>query len=113
MRTVLALFALLGCAAASSDRPAGPDRFPARDAGSFEVQGPDRADCGDRIETVRAERGLPRLEREPADPDEPLLIAAVHKQIDGCSVLVMRYDTSDVRPMPRIDGQEARLRPAR
>ena len=40
-----------------------------------------------------------------------LLIAAVDRTIDGCSVLVMRDDTSDVRPVP--GPKEHRLMPAR
>lgn len=59
--------------------------------------------CRDRIHTVRAERGLPALERAPAAPDESLFIAAVDHRIDGCSVMVMRNDTSDVRPLPAPD----------
>jgi hypothetical protein len=70
--------------------------------------------CRDRIEQVRDERGLPRLEREAATPDEELLIKAVDKRIDGCSVMVMHGNTADVRQLPaapegplfrRISGQ--------
>jgi hypothetical protein len=60
----------------------------------------DKAACRDRIQEVRDERGLPKLDREAAKPDDGLLIAAVDKRIDGCSVLVMRNDTSDIRPLP-------------
>jgi hypothetical protein len=58
------------------------------------------ADCGDRIQQVRDASGQPKLDREPAKPDEPLLIAAVDHRIDGCPVMVMRNDVSDVRPLP-------------
>lgn len=74
---------------------------------------PDQAVCRDRISQVREERGLPKLERRAATPDQPYLIAAVDKRIDGCSVMVMRNDTSDVRPLPRATGARAELLPAR
>ena len=61
-----------------------------------------RIPCRDTIHTVREERGLPRLQRDTASPDEPLLIAAVDHRINGCSVMVMRNDTSDVRPLPAL-----------
>lgn len=71
-----------------------------------------KAVCRETIQEVREERGLPWVDRGTApDPDQPLLIAAVDRTIDGCSVLVMRDDTSDVRPVP--GPQEHRLMPAR
>ena len=71
-----------------------------------------KAVCRDTIQQIRAERGLPWVDRgTAADPSEPLLIAAVHKTIDGCSVMVMRDDTSDVRPVP--GPQAHRLMPAK
>ena len=66
--------------------------------------------CRDRIHTVREERGLPALDREAADADEPLLIAAVDHRIDGCSVMVMKYDSRDVRPIPKPDESAPLLR---
>lgn len=56
--------------------------------------------CRDRIEQVREASGKPELDREPAKPSEPLLLAAVDQRINGCSVMVMRNDTSDIRPLP-------------
>ena len=44
------------------------------------------------------------LQRDTAKPDEPLLIAAVDKRIDGCSVMVMRNNLADVRPLPSPDA---------
>lgn len=75
----------------------------------------DRASCRDRIHQVRDERGLPRLERDTASPGEPLLIAAVDHRIDGCSVMVVYSDTSDVRPVPTMPEGPPRLQriPAR
>lgn len=60
--------------------------------------------CRDRIHEVREDLGLPGIERETASPDEPLFIAAVDKRIDGCSVMVMRDNTADVRPLPSPDN---------
>lgn len=62
--------------------------------------------CRDRIERVRHERRLPKLVRERAS-NEPLLIAAVDKRIDGCSVLVMRNNLNDIRPLPQSDDAPA------
>jgi len=66
--------------------------------------------CRDRIQEVRRELGQPALERDATSP-APALIAAVDKRIDGCSVMVMRNDTSDIRPLPA--PSEHRLMPAR
>jgi hypothetical protein len=66
--------------------------------------------CRDRIQEVRRELGKPALDRDAA-PQDPLFIAAVDKRIDGCSVMVMRNDTSDIRPLPA--PQEHRLMPAK
>jgi len=60
--------------------------------------------CTDRVRLVREARGLPQLERGPARPGEPLIIKAVDHRIDGCSVMVMHYDTRDVRPLPTEEG---------
>lgn len=67
---------------------------------------PEAADCGDKIVEARAERGLPRLDRKPANADEPYLIAAVDKRIDGCSVMVMRDNLVDIRLLPQAGEAE-------
>ena len=64
--------------------------------------------CRDRIQAVRGERGLPRLERDPGVED-PLMILAVHRTIDGCAVLVTAND--GIRPLP--EPREPRMMPAR
>lgn len=69
--------------------------------------------CRDTIAQVREESGQPALRRDTAEPDEPLLIAAVDHRIDGCGVLVMRQDTSDVRPVPEPSEGPVELIPAR
>ena len=72
----------------------------------------DQPVCRDRIEQVREERGLPRLDRQTATPDQPYFIAAVDHRIDGCSVMVMRQNTRDIRPIPKPDERAPLLRPA-
>ncbi|NVD43781.1 hypothetical protein [Qipengyuania atrilutea] len=69
--------------------------------------------CERTIEQVRAERNLPLLRREPASPDKPYLLSAVDKTIDGCPVLVMHSDKSDVRPVPETANEPIGLIPAR
>jgi hypothetical protein len=72
------------------------DRAAATDPSATQV-------CRDRIEAVRDGRGLPKLNRDNAAPAQPLLVAAVDKRIGGCSVLVMRNNTSDIRPLPQFE----------
>jgi hypothetical protein len=59
------------------------------------------ADCRDRIHTVREERGLPPVERETADANNPLLIKALDQRIGGCSVMVMHNNVNDIRHLPQ------------
>lgn len=100
MRVLLPLIALVLTTAASAQQTV-PVQAP-----------PDAATqvCRDRIQQVRREFGQLALDRD-ASPQEPLLIAAVDKRIGGCSVMVMRNDTSDIRPLPA--PQEHRKMPAR
>lgn len=56
--------------------------------------------CDDRITQVRAANRLPKLDRGTASSDDAYFIAAVDHSIDGCAVMVMREDTSDIRPLP-------------
>lgn len=61
--------------------------------------------CSDTISKARAEAGLPMTQREPASPDKPYLVYAVDRREDGCSVMVMKGDTDDIRQLPKpIDG---------
>ena len=94
---VLAL-GLLSAAPADDLAGLAPDRVQAPSEDSEAV-------CRDRIHQVREANGQPDLRREAAKPGEPLLIAAVDQRIGGCSVMVMRNDTADVRPLPAPDGQ--------
>ncbi len=81
---------------------------PAVDPAPLRIEPPrylhDERVCRDRIQQIRDERGLPKLDRDNATSDEPLLIAAVDQRIGGCSVMVMRNDTSDIRPVPTEEG---------
>ena len=105
MRFILSILAPLAIAATAPVHP--PAEVTTPEGAGF------RENCRDRIELVREERGLPKLERDSASPDEALLIAAVDKRVDGCSVMVMRHDTSDIRPLPEFKEGPAQLRPAR
>lgn len=80
---------------------------------SSEPSSAEQASCRDRIQQVREGRGLPELDRRSASPDRPFLMAAVDKRIDGCSVIVMRHDTRDVRPLPLAADAAPELLPAR
>jgi hypothetical protein len=66
--------------------------------------------CRSQIETVREERGLPKLHAKEASSD-PLLIYAVDRTVDGCEVLVVADKRDDIRPLPEF-SDKARLRPA-
>src|SRR5690606_15089807 len=100
MRIVLPLVALvLATAGAAAPQP---EIVPSMR--EIQAPGDGTAVCRDRVEEIRDERGLPKLDRDPADPGEDLLIAAVDMRIGGCSVMVMRNDTSDIRPLPAPDG---------
>ncbi|MGX7895230.1 hypothetical protein [Tsuneonella sp. HG222] len=113
MRNILAMAALLSCIGATApDRVENAPPANARSAGN-EANGPSEHVCSDKIQSVRAERGLPSVRRESASDDEPLFIKAVDHRIDGCSAMIMAWDTSDVRPLPQVEVGEPRLRPAR
>lgn len=99
MRAILPLVALLLTAPAAAEPRTPP---PGDVASSPGVAAGERV-CTDRIHAVRAERGLPLLDRRSASVNEPLMIAAVDQRIDGCSDLVMHYDTRDVRPLPTAE----------
>ena len=62
-------------------------------------------ECEQTITQVRDANGQPSLRREGAAPDDAEMIAAVDHRIDGCSVMVMHNDTSDVRPVPEPDDR--------
>lgn len=119
MRVVLSLSVLLLSAGASGAPPhptAAPDQpsikgLPNAIDRSSASKRDTTAVCRGRINEARQAGGLPKLQREPADNDKPLLIYAVDRMIDGCEVLVMRNDLSDIRPLPTPAGP-ARLRPA-
>jgi len=108
MRVALPLIAIVFASGASAEEPKRilPDPNVIGDATA------DSTVCHDRIHQVRDNRGLPELQRKQASPEEPLLIAAVDHQINGCSVLVMRNDTSDIRPIPALP-KDPQLIPAR
>ena len=69
--------------------------------------------CGDAVSDVREDRGLPRLDRRTASPEEPLFYAAVDHRVDGCTVLVMKDPEDGIRPVPETDPSKAEFIPAR
>ena len=73
---------------------------------------PREAPCGDRIQLVREANGYPRIENLPASPDRPYMIAAVDKRVDGCAVMQMHGDASDIRPLPLAPEHDAMLHKA-
>lgn len=108
MRVAFSLIALVLTAGASAPEGVPPESVP----GASNAPAEQEAACRDRIELVRQERGLPKLRRDTATPDEPLLILAVDRDIDGCDVLVMANDPRDVRPLPQFDPEDWRVQPA-
>lgn len=106
MRVILPLAAVLLSTAAANAREA----LPLENSTPFAVQQEAGRVCRDSIHQVRRELGKPALQRDSSSTDG-LLIAAVDKRIGGCSVLVMRDDTSDFRPLP--EPGEHRLMPAK
>lgn len=109
MRTAIALIALALTTGATAPKEVPLAPVP----GAMLALANTKADsCIGRIELVRQERGQPALQRDAEKQDEGLLIAAVDHRIDGCSVMVMRNDTSDIRPVPTIN-EPAQVRPLR
>jgi hypothetical protein len=126
MRTILSLSALVLSVEASA---APPELAPALDAPlASKIDSPslltpnvlripsankeqEAANCHGRIVTARAELGLPKLADDGAKSGEPLFIAAVAKSIDGCQVLVMRNNTSDIRPLPQFQDGPGKMIP--
>lgn len=100
MRIAVSLMALVLASGATAPQAVPPEPVP----GALAAQADPKVVCRDRIHEVRQERGLPMLQRDTAKLDEPLLIAAVDKRIDGCSVMVMRNNLADVRPLPAPDA---------
>jgi hypothetical protein len=106
MRVALSLIAVTLATGAAAEPSGAPQPVPPEPVpGAMSVRTDQKAVCNDRIELVRQERGLPKLQRDTASPDEPLLIAAVDRRVDGCSVMVMYNDTSDIRPLPEPQGE--------
>lgn len=112
MRVALPLTALLLTTGASAPQPVPVPPPQALVPWTAPVIGTEGSSpvCRDRIHEVRRELGQPELEQDASSGD-PLLIAAVDKRVGGCSVLVMRDDTSDIRPLPK--PREHRLMPAK
>lgn len=89
--------------------PVMPSEEP--DAQIVQLAEDEAAHCGEVIQQVRTANALTTLQRGPATPEDGYLIAAVDKRVDGCSVMQMHGDVSDLRPLPE-PAEETLLRPA-
>ena len=70
-------------------------------------------ECRDRISQARDATGQsPLLDREPASPEKPYAIYAVHREQDGCSVMVMMGSQGDIQPLPSANPNGPQLLPA-
>jgi hypothetical protein len=109
----IAALALLGAA----ETPLPPAASTAQtDAASptVKAQAPSEQQCRDRITHAREAAGKPPLlEREPASPEKPYRIYAVDRRVDGCAVMVMHGDVSDIRPLPARPEGPILLMPAK
>lgn len=112
MRTMMLLPISLVSVSATAKSPAPLPRPPLVSPQRGEMTDPSASPiCRDRIDVVRESRGLLKLGPDAAAPTKPLFIAAVDKRIDGCSVLVMRNNASDVRPLPQFQDGPAKQTP--
>ena len=106
-----------GAALVAQTNETAPDRFdmpsyqdPARSW--RDIEDPiKRARCEEQIRKARSDAGQPEIEREPADPEKPLMLAAVHQTIEDCPVLVMKQDTSDIRAVPERPKGPLKIEP--
>jgi hypothetical protein len=60
----------------------------------------ERPDCRNRVTHARGEQESPERQGEAGSPHKPLFLYALHKQVDGCSVLVMHGNVNNMRPLP-------------
>lgn len=67
--------------------------------------------CRDTIQSVREENGQPLIQRDTADPDEPILFYALDHEVDGCDVLLVSRN-GDVRDLPSAPDGPVRVQPA-
>jgi hypothetical protein len=115
----LAFIAIAPVALVAASEPAPPVPLdmpsyqgPARQWETLEDAPPSPEECRDRITHAREQAGQPRIERETAHPDKPMMIWAVDRREDGCSVMVVAGDPDDIRPLPDGAGK-AEMIPAR
>ena len=108
MRLLALGFLALAATSATAQRPPADTPPQGPDVVS-KIDEPRNRNCDDRITQVRAANRLPKLDRGTASPDEAYFIAAVDHSIDGCAVMVMRQDTTNIRPLPEFEA-EVKLR---
>jgi hypothetical protein len=102
MRPIALPLAALALTAANAPQIVDAEAdVPDADLSATSAEALDQATCRDRITHAREASGQPPLlQRQPASPDKPHGIYAVDRQQDGCSVMVMMGDRSDIRPLP-------------
>ena len=110
MLVVAAAFA--GSSALAADAITAPADPAVSGEGAQMAGSTDDMRCNDVMQAVRAERGLPSVDRQPATPDEALLVKAVDHEVDGCDVLLMANGQGDIRRLPPMDETAPLLRPA-
>ena len=93
-----ALVTLAPAPPATLDQPSYEE--PARPWKSIDDAKPSPEECRQKIQHIREQTGKPKLEREPASPDKPVLMYAVDRKIDDCSVIVPVSDPSDFKQAP-------------
>jgi hypothetical protein len=107
----LAALALLGAAEPPAPQPPAEPVPAIREVVSIP---PPAEHCRDRITHAREASGLPPLmDRGPASADNPYLIYAVDKRVDGCAVMVMKGNVKDIRPLPPRPEGPVLLLPAK
>ena len=95
---------------------------PARSLKSIEDAAPEKGinvpvedaqSCRDQIVLAEGEDGrtMP-LKRKPASPEKPLMIYAVDMQQDGCSFMLMKDGSNEIRPLPLPSEEPLRVVPA-
>lgn len=72
---------------------------------------PSPEQCRDRIHRAREASGQPQLDQNPATPDSPPIIWAVDRRVEGCSVMVVKGNPDDIRPLPAPPEDAAGLIP--
>jgi hypothetical protein len=108
--TALPLVALALLNAADAPAPAPTPSQPQTAIREFQPEAPLGKQCRDQsLPTKEEPARQPRLEREPATPGVGQIIYAVERRIDGCSVVVVKYDSADTQGSQRPFSDTTRV----